>query len=245
MAFLEILLPQLMRCGQQCGTAGGQAFNTLMDQDWNHWKLQMQSWMDDVNGQMGAQGAPPGAAPAAAAGNCGQRCGAESTGDAGVGQGLDALLRMWSQFATANNQQPSNSRQSSGGQSSDQVKNDSRKLVIKLDVQNFEPQELSVKIVDNHIVVTGEHPERTDRLSLISRRFQRRYPLTDDIDADTVVSTLTADGVLIVEALKKSTDDRPAGGAIVIPVVREGSTDGGAVGGQQKSTDYENDHQMD
>ncbi|XP_054154231.1 heat shock protein 23-like [Oppia nitens] len=236
MAFLELLLPQLIRGGG----AGGQAFNTLMDQDWNHWKLQMQSWMEDVNEQR--------ATGATAAGNCGQRCGAESTGD---GQGLDALLGMWSQFAgAAANNQPSNSRQSAGGQSSsssDLVKNDSRKLVIKLDVQHFEAQELSVKIVDNHIVVTGEHSERTDRLSQVSRRFQRRYPLDDDVEVDTVVSTLTADKVLIVEALKKPTDDRPdTGNHIVIPVIREGNTDSTtASGGQQSAGDDQNDHQMD
>jgi crystallin alpha B len=73
-----------------------------------------------------------------------------------------------------------------------------------LDVQQFKPDEITVKTVNNFVIVEGKHEERQDEHGFISRQFQRRYKLPDDTDADTVVSQLSSDGVLTIFAPKKA-----------------------------------------
>lgn len=75
---------------------------------------------------------------------------------------------------------------------------------INLDVKQFKPDELSVKVVDGFVVVEGNHEERQDEHGFISRSFSRRYKLPEGVDQDTVSSSLSSDGVLIVTAPKKA-----------------------------------------
>ncbi|XP_028901877.1 heat shock protein 23 [Zeugodacus cucurbitae] len=77
-----------------------------------------------------------------------------------------------------------------------------------MDVQQFKPSELSVKVVDDHIVVEGKHEEREDDHGYISRHFVRRYALPKGFQADKVVSTLSSDGVLTVHAPKPAIEDK-------------------------------------
>ena len=85
---------------------------------------------------------------------------------------------------------------------------------MNLDVQQFKPDELTVKTVNNFVIVEGKHEERQDEHGFISRQFQRRYKLPVDVEADTVVSQLSSDGVLTVFAPKKALS-APAGERIV------------------------------
>ena len=75
---------------------------------------------------------------------------------------------------------------------------------MNLDVQQFKPDELIVKMMDDFVVVEGKHEERQDEHGFISRQFQRRYKLPSDIDPATVVSQLSSDGVLTITAPKKA-----------------------------------------
>ncbi|XP_036340989.1 heat shock protein 23-like [Rhagoletis pomonella] len=77
-----------------------------------------------------------------------------------------------------------------------------------LDVQQFKPSELTVKVVDNHIVVEGKHEEQEDEHGYISRHFVRRYALPKGYKADKVVSTLSSDGVLTVNVPKPAIEDK-------------------------------------
>lgn len=76
-------------------------------------------------------------------------------------------------------------------------------LKVNLDVQQFKPEEITVKIVDKDIIVEGQHEERQDNHGYISRQFKRRYTIPDDVDVDAVVSRLSSDGVLSITAPKK------------------------------------------
>lgn len=73
-----------------------------------------------------------------------------------------------------------------------------------MDVQQFKPDELTVKTINNFVIVEGKHEERQDEHGFISRQFQRRYELPSDIEADTVVSRLSSNGVLTIFAPKKA-----------------------------------------
>uniref|UniRef100_A0A1L8DU73 Putative 23kda heat shock protein schsp23 n=1 Tax=Nyssomyia neivai TaxID=330878 RepID=A0A1L8DU73_9DIPT len=71
---------------------------------------------------------------------------------------------------------------------------------VCVDVQQFAPNEITVKAVDDAIVVEGKHEEREDQHGYISRHFVRRYALPKEYDMAQVVSTLSSDGVLTVRA---------------------------------------------
>jgi len=71
---------------------------------------------------------------------------------------------------------------------------------VSLDVQHFAPNEISVKTVDNAIMVEAKHEERPDEHGYISRQFKRRYDLPKGFNAADVVSSLSSDGVLTIKA---------------------------------------------
>ncbi|CAG2064813.1 unnamed protein product [Timema podura] len=84
------------------------------------------------------------------------------------------------------------------------VKIDKDSFQVSLDVQQFKPEEIKVKTVDNYLVVEGKHEERKDEHGFISREFQRRYLLPEGVDPEAVTSTLSSDGVLSIAAPKKA-----------------------------------------
>lgn len=70
---------------------------------------------------------------------------------------------------------------------------------VCMDVQQFKPNELIVKTVENCVVVEGKHEERQDDHGFISRHFVRRYALPKGYDPNQVISTLSSDGVLTIK----------------------------------------------
>lgn len=54
---------------------------------------------------------------------------------------------------------------------------DSEKFEVILDVQQFSPNEITVKVTDKYIVVEGKHEEKQDEHGFVARQFSRRYLL--------------------------------------------------------------------
>lgn len=77
---------------------------------------------------------------------------------------------------------------------------------VILDVQQFSPDEIVVKTVDNNVIVEAKHEEKKDEHGYISRHFIRRYILPSCHDPLEVTSSLSSDGVLTITAPKKVTD---------------------------------------
>lgn len=77
------------------------------------------------------------------------------------------------------------------------------KLKVSLDVQQFTPSEITVKTVENAVIVEGKHEEKADEHGFVSRHFVRRYVLPKDIEVENVISSLSSDGVLTITAPKK------------------------------------------
>ncbi|KAJ6646883.1 Heat shock protein 26 [Pseudolycoriella hygida] len=72
---------------------------------------------------------------------------------------------------------------------------------VCIDVEDFAPNEISVKTVDNNeIVVEAKHEERQDDHGYISRQFTRRYTLPEGYNIKDVASKLSSDGILTVHA---------------------------------------------
>ncbi|EDW73602.1 uncharacterized protein Dwil_GK16565 [Drosophila willistoni] len=71
---------------------------------------------------------------------------------------------------------------------------------VSMNVKQFAAAELSVKTIDNCIVVEGQHDEKEDGHGVISRHFIRKYILPKGYDPVDVHSTLSSDGILTVKA---------------------------------------------
>ncbi|KAG8178070.1 hypothetical protein JTE90_007055 [Oedothorax gibbosus] len=101
----------------------------------------------------------------------------------------------------------------SSGQS--EVSNSNDNFKVMLNVNHFKPEEIQVKTVDNTIVIHGKHEEKTDEHGFVSREFTRRYMLPEGTDPETVKSSLTPDGILVVEAPKKAIEPPPTNERVV------------------------------
>ncbi|KAK1137650.1 hypothetical protein K0M31_002148 [Melipona bicolor] len=80
------------------------------------------------------------------------------------------------------------------------IKNDKDRFRVILDVQQFKPEEINIKVVDNFIVVEGKNEDKADDHGLISRHFVRKYLVPDQCDPEKATSTLSSDGILTITA---------------------------------------------
>lgn len=74
---------------------------------------------------------------------------------------------------------------------------------VTLDVQQFKPDEIKVKVVDDYVVVEGKHEEREDKHGYVSREFCRKYKLPPNVKAEAITSNLSSDGLLSIQCPKK------------------------------------------
>lgn len=84
------------------------------------------------------------------------------------------------------------------------VKADKDKFHVALDVQQFKPEEINVKLVDNCIVVEGKHEEKRDDHGFITRHFIRKYVVPEQCEAEKTTSLLSSDGILTISAPRKA-----------------------------------------
>ncbi|XP_011494036.1 PREDICTED: protein lethal(2)essential for life [Ceratosolen solmsi marchali] len=117
----------------------------------------------------------------------------------GVGLSRDELVRTLSTPSFRGYYRPwRNLLEQSNGVS--KVQHDKDKFQVIIDVQQFKPEEITVKTVDNCIVVEAKHEEKKDEHGFVSRQFIRRYLLPEGHDIGNVESSLSSDGVLTVTA---------------------------------------------
>lgn len=89
-----------------------------------------------------------------------------------------------------------------------------------IDVHEFHPKELSVRSYDSvkTVVVEGKHDPRPDGpIGDVERHFTRKFILPDEIDMHTCVITLSADGILTIQAFKHTDKNER-----VLPIFRTG-----------------------
>lgn len=85
-----------------------------------------------------------------------------------------------------------------------QVVDENDKFLVKVNVSQFSPEELSVNLKDKHLIIEGRHEERDDAHGTIERHFIRKYRLPDDALLDGITSHLNEDGHLQVMVPKKA-----------------------------------------
>lgn len=71
-------------------------------------------------------------------------------------------------------------------------------------MNQFQSSELSVKVIDNSVVVIeAKHEERVDKeYGSVSRHFIHRYRLPNNVDPQSVTSDLSDHGILTITAKK-------------------------------------------
>ncbi|XP_026321068.1 heat shock protein 22-like [Hyposmocoma kahamanoa] len=74
-----------------------------------------------------------------------------------------------------------------------------RMLNLRFDVSQFDPSEVRVIIEEDTLTVTAYHEEHTDHSNVV-RSFRRDFTLPKEVNPDSVISSLSRDGVLTVQA---------------------------------------------
>ncbi|GFW11976.1 alpha-crystallin B chain [Trichonephila clavipes] len=90
-----------------------------------------------------------------------------------------------------------------------EMKNDEKQFQVSLNVKQFEPRKVEVKVVGNFIVIHGKHEEKKDDGGFCSCEFTQRYMLPQGCESDTVTSSLDREGVLTITAPKKAIEEPP------------------------------------
>jgi len=93
-----------------------------------------------------------------------------------------------------------------------QYDDDTYKILVN--VQNYKPEELVIKTIDNTVVVEAKHEEKTsDGRSYATQSFNQSFTLPRGVNPESVSSSLAKDGVLTIsaplpKALKSSSSER-------------------------------------
>ncbi|KAH7970955.1 hypothetical protein HPB49_017233 [Dermacentor silvarum] len=96
---------------------------------------------------------------------------------------------------------------------------DDSKFVVNCNVRGYNPEEISVKAVDDCIEVSANHEEESED-GYVKRQFTRRFTLPEGVKAETVTCALSSSGVLAIEAPKP---EPPSKKPRTIPIAVESS----------------------
>jgi HSP20 family molecular chaperone IbpA len=80
---------------------------------------------------------------------------------------------------------------------------DDTKLSLKFNLAGYKPEEVNVRVKGNELMVAAEH-KMEEEGHFTHRQFKRRISLPSEVDVNTLVSKFGKDGVLSIEADKKS-----------------------------------------
>ncbi|KAK3514316.1 hypothetical protein QTP70_014170 [Hemibagrus guttatus] len=104
----------------------------------------------------------------------------------------------WSGYTQVSGFAPKIHREFGGGVS--EVSAQQSRWAVSLDVNHFAPSEITVRTQSGFLEIEGKHDDRQDEHGYISRCFLRKYKLPAGIEAESIRSFVTGDGVLTVEA---------------------------------------------
>lgn len=107
------------------------------------------------------------------------------------------------------------------------VEYDNQKFSVTLDVSQYRPEDIEVKVKDNKLTVKAEHKEGTPETGYVQREYFRQYTLPEDVDIRQVRSYLSESGMLTLDAPRLQLVDA---GERVIPIqMRPQSNDAGSL----------------
>ncbi|XP_060660180.1 heat shock protein 22 [Drosophila nasuta] len=94
---------------------------------------------------------------------------------------------------------------------------------VSLDVSVYRPNELTVKTVDNSVIIEGKSEQQEDELGgYSSRQFLRRFVLPKGYDVEQLTSSLSSDGVLTISVPNPPAAEQEALKERVVPIQQTG-----------------------
>lgn len=91
---------------------------------------------------------------------------------------------------------------------------DKDKFEVKIDVQQFTPDEIAIRTSRGYLIVEARHEEREDGLGYVEREFIRKYELPQGAMPENVFLQISSEGVLTVTAPRRVTSSNmDSGGA--------------------------------
>nr|UQK61691.1 small heat shock protein [Bonellia viridis] len=91
-----------------------------------------------------------------------------------------------------------------------------RKIQLRFDVHQYKPEEIEVKTLGSRVTVHALHKEETDH-NRVYCEFQRVYTLPDGVDAHSLESSFSREGILTIDApLPSAIPEEPLNTAIKI-----------------------------
>ncbi|CAF0734954.1 unnamed protein product [Adineta steineri] len=75
-----------------------------------------------------------------------------------------------------------------------------KKLILKVDTRGYEPDELTVRLLDNNLLVQGRKKPFIGMKKHENKQFSQSIRLPDGIDKYNVTSQVMDDGVLVIDA---------------------------------------------
>lgn len=76
---------------------------------------------------------------------------------------------------------------------------DGKTLRLRFDVSQYRPEEVTVKTVDNRLLVHAKHEEKSAQKTVF-REYNQEFMLPRGTNPEVITSTLSVDGILTVEA---------------------------------------------
>ncbi|XP_060807380.1 heat shock protein beta-1-like [Amyelois transitella] len=75
---------------------------------------------------------------------------------------------------------------------------EAKTLKLQFDLSQFDPSEVKVKIVEDFLIVSATHEEKSDN-STIYREYHKEFLMPKGVNPQDVISSLSKDGVLTVQ----------------------------------------------
>src|SRR5271156_6211772 len=76
---------------------------------------------------------------------------------------------------------------------------DGKTLRLRFNVNQYRPEEVTVKTVDNRLLVQAKHEEKSAQKTVF-REYNQEFMLPRGTNPEAITSTLSMDGILTVEA---------------------------------------------
>uniref|UniRef100_A0A3Q4C0N0 SHSP domain-containing protein n=1 Tax=Mola mola TaxID=94237 RepID=A0A3Q4C0N0_MOLML len=73
-------------------------------------------------------------------------------------------------------------------------------FTVKVDVKDFNPEDLTVKVIGDFVEVQGKHEEKKVGPGFTTRQFNRRYRIPKGVHTMALESAVSPDGILIISA---------------------------------------------
>lgn len=87
------------------------------------------------------------------------------------------------------------------------IKHDKDKLEVQINVSEYKPEDLDVKVENNQLVISAKQETKEAGGGTRTRVFEQKFSLPPGVDPESVKSSLTRDNVLVVTASKEGHQD--------------------------------------